>query len=65
MKLPSEAKSNPKAVWKYMNYKTKNQEGISDLNIDPNDPKCRHILIGKRRMSYNAFFKCFCYRARW
>ena len=35
MKLATEVKSNPKAVWKYMNPKTKNQEGASDLNIDP------------------------------
>ena len=35
MKLGTEAKTNPKAVWKYMNSKTKNQEGVSDLNTDP------------------------------
>ena len=35
MKLATEAKTNPKAVWKYMNSKTKNREGVSDLNIDP------------------------------
>ena len=41
MKLVTEAKLDPKAVWKYMNSKTKNQEHVSDLNIDPNDPKSR------------------------
>ena len=41
MKLATEAKTNPKAVWKYMNSKTKNREGVSDLNIDPKDPKSR------------------------
>ena len=41
MKLATEAKTNPKAVWKYMNSKTKNQEGVSDLNKDPKDPKSR------------------------
>ena len=41
MKLATEAKTNPKAVWKYMNSKTKNPEGISDLNTDPKDPKSR------------------------
>ena len=38
MKLATEAKANPKAVWKYMNYKTKNRE---DLNICPRYPKSR------------------------
>ena len=32
MKLATEAKTNLKAVWKYMNSKTKNREGVSDLN---------------------------------
>ena len=41
MKLATEAKSNPKAARKYVNSKTKNREGVSDLNIDPNDPKSR------------------------
>ena len=41
MKLATEAKTNPKAVWKYMNSKTKNREGVLDLNIDPTDPKSR------------------------
>ena len=41
MKLATEAKTNPKAVWKYMNSKTKNREGVSDLNTDPKDPKSR------------------------
>ena len=41
MKLATEAKTNPKAVWKYMNSKTKNREGVSDLNIDPKDTKSR------------------------
>ena len=41
MKLATEAKTNPKAVWKYMNSKTKNREGVSDLNTGPKDPKSR------------------------
>ena len=41
MKLATEAKTNPKAVWKYMNSKIKNREGVSDLNTDPKDPKSR------------------------
>ena len=41
MKLATEAKANPKAVWKYMNSKTKNREGVSDLSIDPKDRKSR------------------------
>ena len=35
MKLATESKTNPKAVWKYINSKTKNREGVSDLNTDP------------------------------
>ena len=67
MKLATEAKTNPKAVWKYMNSKTKNREGVSDLNTDPKDPKSR--LTDSDREKADAleffFFKCFYYRARW
>ena len=35
LKLAIDAKSNPKAVWKYMNSKTKTRECVSDLNINP------------------------------
>ena len=41
MKLAAEAMTNPKAVWKYMNSKTPNREGVSDLNIDPKEHKSR------------------------
>ena len=41
MKQATEAKANPKAVWKYMNSKTKNREGVSDLNIETKDTKSR------------------------
>ena len=41
MKLAVEAMTNPKAVWKYMNSKTPNREGVSDLNIDPKEHKSR------------------------
>ena len=40
MKLATEAKTNPKAVWNYIS-KTKNREGVSDLSIDPKDPNSR------------------------
>ena len=36
MKLAAEAKSNPKAIWKYINSKTR--VGVSELNTDPADP---------------------------
>ena len=64
MKLATEAKTNQKAVWKYnfMNSKTKNREGVSDLNTDPKDPKCR--LTGSDREK-EILFKCFYYRAKW
>ena len=35
MKLVTEVMSNPKAVWNYMNFKTKNRKSVSDLNTDP------------------------------
>ena len=38
MKQATEAKTNPKAVWKYMIYIYKY---IPDLNTDPKDPKSR------------------------
>ena len=39
LKLAIDAKSNPQAVWKYMNSKTKTRECVSDLNINPHDDK--------------------------
>ena len=41
MKLAAEAKTNPKAGYQYMNSKTKNREGVSDLNTESKDPKYR------------------------
>ena len=41
LKLAKDAKSNPKAVWKYINSKTKIRECVSDLNIDPQDNNSR------------------------
>ena len=64
MKLATEAKTNPKAEWKYMNSKTKNREGVSDLNADPKDPKSRLTDREKADVLVNCF-KCFYYRARW
>ena len=64
MKLATESKTNPKAVWKYMNSKTKNREGVSDLNTDPKDPKS--ILTDSDREKGDVFcFKCFYYISRW
>ena len=37
MKLAAKAKSNPKAIWKYINSKTKTRVGVSELNTDPVD----------------------------
>ena len=37
MKLAAEAKSSPKAIWKYINSKTKTRVGVSELNTDPVD----------------------------
>ena len=38
MKLAAEAKSKPKAIWKYINSKTKTRVGVSELNTYPADP---------------------------
>ena len=37
-KLANEAKTNPKAIWKYINSKSKTREGVAQLNTDPRDP---------------------------
>ena len=37
--LSQEAKSNPKRIWQYINSKSKTRQGISDLCVDPRDPK--------------------------
>ena len=47
--LAHDAKTNPKAVWKYMNSKTKTREGVSDLNIDPTDDKSRLTISDKEK----------------
>ena len=60
MKLATGAKPNPKAVWKYMNSKTKNREGVSDLNIDP---KSRLTDSDREKADVLGHF-CFNYRAR-
>ena len=56
MKLATEAKANPKAVWKYMKSKTKNREGVSNLNIDPKNPKSR---LTEREGKGNLFSSVF------
>ena len=37
--LASQAKENPKTLWKYINSKSKRKEGVPDLCLDPEDPK--------------------------
>ena len=61
MKLATEAKINPKVVWKYMNSKTKNREGVSDLNTDPKDPKFRLTDSGREKADVlgNVFSSVF------
>ena len=66
MKLTKEAMSKPSAVWKYMNSKTKNREGVSDLNIHPNDPKSRLTDSDREKADVlGHLFKVFYYRTRW
>ena len=66
IKLGTEAKANPKAVWKYMNFKTKNREGVSDLNIYPRDPKSRLTDSDREKADVlGHVLGCFYYRAKW
>ena len=49
-----------------MNSKTKNREGVSDLNTDPKDPKSRLTDSDREKADVlGNFFKCFYYKARW
>ena len=49
-----------------MNSKTKYREGVSDLNIDPNDLKSRHTDSDKEKADDIGHFSMFFfYRARW
>ena len=60
MKLATESKTNPKAVWKYMNSKNKNREGVSDLNTDPKDPKSRLTDSDREKADVSGhFFQVF------
>ena len=49
LKLAKDAKLNPKAVWKYINSKTRTRECVSDLNIDPQDDKSRITNCDKEK----------------
>ena len=45
----AEAKSNPKAIWKYINSKTKTRVGVSELNTDPADPTSKLTTSDKEK----------------
>ena len=47
--LAAYAKSNPKAIWRYMNSKTKTREGITHINIDPTNDKSRLTQSDKEK----------------
>ena len=49
MKLAVEAKSNDKAIWKYINSKTKTWAGVSELNTDPADPTSKLTTSDKEK----------------
>ena len=49
MKLAAEAKSNPKAIWKYINSKTKTRVSVSELNTDPADPTSKLTTSDKEK----------------
>ena len=40
-KLAKEAKSNPKAIWRYINGQSKTRKGIGELHIDPSNENSR------------------------
>ena len=57
--LAHDAKTNPKAVWTYMNSKTKTREGVSSLNIDPTDDKSRLTISDKADVLGGFFSSVF------
>ena len=67
LNLATAAKSNPKAIWKYMNSKTKTREGVPDLNIDPTDVKSRLSRSDKEKNRHigEFIFQCIHRGARW
>ena len=49
-----------------MNFKTKNPEDVSDLNICPNDPEYRHTCSDREKADVLGHFLKWIYcRARW
>ena len=56
MKLAAEAKSNPKAIWKYINSKTKTRVGVSELNTDPADPTSKLTSEKEKAEVLGQFF---------
>ena len=62
MKLAAEAKSNPKAIWKYIKSKTKTRVGVSELNTAPADPTSKLTTSDKEKAaqgSRTVFLECF------
>ena len=55
--LAKKAKTNPKAIWQYIKSKSKIKEGITELNIDPNDKKSRLTSDSKEKAEIlNTYF---------
>ena len=55
-KLAKEAKSNPKAVWKYIHSKSKVKEDIADLYIDPSNSTSPTTSDSKQKADILANF---------
>ena len=47
--LARDPKENPKAIWKYINSKSKTKEGIGNLLKDPSDKNSIIVETGKEK----------------
>ena len=54
--LASQAKKNPKAIWNYIQSKSKVKEGIADLKIQPEDPNSPTTTDDKAKANILAEF---------
>ncbi len=55
-KLAQESKQNPKAVWRYINSKTKTRHGVGELHINPIDDKSQTTDCDKMKAQILADF---------
>ncbi len=54
--LAAQAKTNPKAIWKYMQSKSKVKDGIADLRINPENPDSPTTMDDRAKANILADF---------